>query len=62
MAMARKKGLENITVMLKQEIDRLNEALLSDERLKKMAILQLKMEKETQMKHSITEQVKYIEM
>lgn len=57
MAMARKKGLENITVMLKQEIDRLNEALLSDERLKKMAILQLKMEKETQMKHSITEQI-----
>ena len=46
MALARKKGSENAINMLKQEIRQLNEALLSDEKLKKMTRLQLNVEKE----------------
>ena len=56
-ALARRKGKENITSMLKCEIKALHEKMLSDEKLKKMALLQLKIEKDANIRQNITDQV-----
>uniref|UniRef100_A0A7M5X061 Uncharacterized protein n=2 Tax=Clytia hemisphaerica TaxID=252671 RepID=A0A7M5X061_9CNID len=56
-AFARKRGLENITPLLLQEIETLQKKLLSEEKLLKMAVLQLKIEKESHIRQNITDQI-----
>ena len=56
-AFARKRGLENITPLLLEEIETLQKKLQSEEKLLKMAVLQLKIEKESHIRQNITDQV-----
>ena len=57
MALARRKRMDNIPVLLKKEIRQLREELHSDEKLRKMAQLQLKVEKELSVRQNINMQV-----
>lgn len=57
MALARRKRMDNIPVLLKKEIRQLREELHSDEKLRKMAQLQLKVEKELSVRQNINLQV-----
>ena len=57
MALARRKRMDNIPVLLKKEIRQLREELHSDEKLQKMAQLQLKVEKELSLRQNINLQV-----
>ena len=57
MALARRKHMDNIPVLLKKEIRQLREELHSDEKLRKMAQLQLKVEKELSVRQNINLQV-----
>lgn len=56
-ALARRKGKENITAMLREEMKTLQGKMQSDEKLKKMAVLQLKIEKDSNIRQNITDQV-----
>lgn len=56
-ALARRKGKENITALLNEEMEAMQEKMLSDEKLKKMALLQLKIEKDANIRQTITDQV-----
>ena len=56
-ALSRRKGSDDVHALLKQEILTLSETLQTDEKLKKMAVLQLKVEKEAQARQTMNEQV-----
>ena len=56
-ALARKRGQENISELLLKEMRSLQEKLERDEKLLKMAMLQLKIEKESNTRQNIKEQV-----
>jgi len=56
-ALARKRGQENIRDLLFQEMKSLQEKKQSDEKLMKMALLQMKIEKESHIRQNIIDQV-----
>lgn len=61
-AMARKLSQENISALLIEEIKSLQEKLQSDEKLLKMAVLQLKIERESHIRQNITDQVNDVDI